>query len=272
MAMGIRNIQAKRWKGWSAAQRAIASAWSRPECGCAFGSIEVDVANVLDWKSQQVERVALDPAVLVVRAVAMALRKTPRLNGVMRLGELYLRDSVDVLLATPLEAKAGRGGMGSVVVRNADRKSSLEIAEEVAAGIKRELARQEAYELVDQKMGRWPGKVYRLWLLLMRFVGITLNLRVPGTVRDPSGSCMVANLSGFQFDAVYAPLIPVTGHPLVVTVGPIRERAGVRDGVLVVKRTVVLSATYDHRFGDALLMAAFLETIRSCFEHPGQYL
>ncbi|MEP7246707.1 MAG: dihydrolipoamide acetyltransferase family protein, partial [Gammaproteobacteria bacterium] len=63
---------------------------------------------------------------------------------------------------------------------------------------------------------------------------------------------------------------PVINYPEVAIIGPNRivERPCVRDGVIVVRKMMNLSSSFDHRVVDGYDAAAFIQTIRAMLEHP----
>ena len=92
---------------------AIAAAMSRSkrEIPHYYLSETIPMAHALDWLAQRnaglpiTERIL--PAVLLLKAVALALRRTPELNGFFRDGEFRPATAVHVGVAISLRAGAG---------------------------------------------------------------------------------------------------------------------------------------------------------------------
>ena len=63
---------------------------------------------------------------------------------------------------------------------------------------------------------------------------------------------------------------PVINHPEVAIIAPnaIAERAVVRDGVIVARKMMNLSASFDHRVIDGYDAASFIQRIKALLEHP----
>ena len=80
------------------------------------------------------------------------------------------------------------------------------------------------------------------------------------------GSFTVTNLGAYGIDA-FTPIInpPEAG---ILGVGRISDRAGLRQGELVWRRTVTLSLTFDHRITDGVPAATFLQTIGRIANDP----
>jgi len=67
---------------------------------------------------------------------------------------------------------------------------------------------------------------------------------------------------------------PVINHPDVAIVGTNRivERPMVKNGLVVVRKMMNLSSSFDHRVVDGLHAAEFIQRVRSYLEHPGTML
>jgi 2-oxoisovalerate dehydrogenase E2 component (dihydrolipoyl transacylase) len=63
---------------------------------------------------------------------------------------------------------------------------------------------------------------------------------------------------------------PVINHPEVAIVGVNKmvERPVVRDGIVVIRQIMNLSASFDHRIVDGLRAATFVQGIRALLEAP----
>lgn len=80
------------------------------------------------------------------------------------------------------------------------------------------------------------------------------------------GTFTITNLGMFDVDA-FTPIINVP-ECAILGVGRIKERAVVRDGQIVVRPTVVLSLTIDHRAIDGAPAARFLQRLKQLIEEP----
>ncbi len=63
---------------------------------------------------------------------------------------------------------------------------------------------------------------------------------------------------------------PVINHPEVAIIGPnkIIERPVVRDGVIVVRKMMNISSSFDHRVVDGYDAADFIQRVKALLEHP----
>jgi pyruvate dehydrogenase E2 component (dihydrolipoamide acetyltransferase) len=84
------------------------------------------------------------------------------------------------------------------------------------------------------------------------------------------GTFTVTNLGAFGIDA----FTPILNHPeaAILGIGRMRREPVVRDNQIVVRDTVVLSLTFDHRILDGAPAARFLQRLCQLVENPGPYL
>jgi pyruvate dehydrogenase E2 component (dihydrolipoamide acetyltransferase) len=80
------------------------------------------------------------------------------------------------------------------------------------------------------------------------------------------GTFTITNMGMFDVDA-FTPIINMP-ECAILGVGRIRERAVARDGQVVVRPTVVLSLTVDHRAVDGAPAARFLQRLKQLIEEP----
>ncbi|MCS6797190.1 MAG: 2-oxo acid dehydrogenase subunit E2 [Myxococcota bacterium] len=164
---------------------------------------------------------------IIAKAVVAALRRHPMLNATLdeAAGEIVLRREYHIGIATATDA-----GLLVPVVRDADRRSILEIAMEIerlAEGARR------------------------------------------GTLRpqDLVGSTFTITSLGKQ-GGLFA--TPILNMPEVAILGVhrMRERPVVRDGRVEVGKVMLLSLSFDHRIVDGHVGAAFAYELIDYLENP----
>jgi pyruvate dehydrogenase E2 component (dihydrolipoamide acetyltransferase) len=112
-----------------AMRRAIAAAMARSkrEIPHYYLSLTVDVSRALNWLAQENAKrpvtKRLLPAVLLLRAVALALRETPELNGFWKDGAFEPGKGVHVGVAISLR----QGGLVNPAIHDADKKNLDEL-------------------------------------------------------------------------------------------------------------------------------------------------
>lgn len=163
----------------------------------------------------------------IIKAIIEGLRKYPFLNasldeekGVIVLKHYY---NIGIGVATP-------DGLTVVVVKQADKKSILELAQDISR--LSEAARQNKIALEDLR-------------------GSTITITSLGA-------------SGGMFAT------PIINYPEVAILGihKIEPRAVVRDSQIVVRQMMYLSLSFDHRVVDGAIGAEFTATIKKFLESP----
>jgi pyruvate dehydrogenase E2 component (dihydrolipoamide acetyltransferase) len=163
----------------------------------------------------------------VVKAVVAALRKHPKLNATMdeERGELVLHRRHDLGIASATEA-----GLVVPVIRDADRRSLLDLARE----IERLAAETKAGRVRPEDLGRSTFTITSLGALGGLFA------------------------------------TPVLNHPEVAILGlhRIRPTPLAKDGQVVIREVMHVSVTSDHRVVDGHEAAAFAYEVIRTLEDP----
>jgi pyruvate dehydrogenase E2 component (dihydrolipoamide acetyltransferase) len=166
---------------------------------------------------------------LLVKACAIALVRVPQCNASFTPEALVFHRRVDISVAVAVP-----DGLLTPVVRHADRKSVVTIAQEV-----RDLAaRAKAKKLRPDEMS--------------------------------DGTFSISNLGMFGIDAFAAVINPPEGA--ILAVGKIRAEPVVWEGAVVAGQRLALTLSCDHRVVDGAVGAKFLAELRSLIERPTQML
>lgn len=161
----------------------------------------------------------------LLKAVALALRKVPTANASFAGDRILLHQNVDLSVAVAVP-----DGLLTPVVRDADRKSVLEIGKEV-----RELAgRAKNKKLKPEEM--------------------------------TGGTFSVSNLGMFGIEEFSAVINPPEGA--ILAVGAVREVPVVKGGAIVVGRAMKMTLSCDHRVIDGAVGATFLAALKKLLESP----
>jgi pyruvate dehydrogenase E2 component (dihydrolipoamide acetyltransferase) len=167
----------------------------------------------------------------VVKAVVAALKRHPMLNATLddATQEIVLRRYYNVGIATATDA-----GLVVPVIKDADRKSLLDVA--------REIERLAA----DARAGK-------------------------AKLEDVQGSTFTITSLGARGGLLATPII---NFPEVAILGvhQIKERPVVRNGQIVVGEVMLLSLSFDHRVVDGDVGAAFAYDVIGYLEHPDRLL
>lgn len=166
---------------------------------------------------------------LVVKAVAIAIGRAPEVNAQFTSDALVYHRRVDLSVAVAVDE-----GLVTPVVRGADRKSVLQISDEIQALSSRARDRKLA---VEEMTG---------------------------------GTFSISNLGMHGIDEFAAVINPPEGA--ILAVGAIRSEPVVKGDAVVPGKRMKMTLSCDHRVVDGAVGARFLAELRKVLEHPLQIL
>jgi pyruvate dehydrogenase E2 component (dihydrolipoamide acetyltransferase) len=249
-------------------------AWRAPSDPSVYATLVVEADPIEKYVALLREQSGLrvTPTHVVGKAMAIAMRERPDVNAIIRRGRIYVRDTIDVFFQVAFEDGENLAGG---LIRRADEKSVLEIAQELAAeaeGIRRgqHAQSQRATALLSQlspALLRWA-----LALGETLTYDFDLDLGRFGIPYDGFGSCMLTNVASFGVKLAHAPLVPPTRVPFVLTMGVIHEAVVARDGVPAVRRVLPIGVTFDHRLLDGYQAGKLADRFLSVLTQPEREL
>ena len=207
--------------------RQMSLAWQAPQV--AMG-VEVEMTRCLarlDALRRAQPDVRITITALVIRAAALALKVHPGMNARLTERGIELLDAAHVALAVSLDE-----GLGTPVIRDADRKSVVEIAGEA-----------------------------------QRLAAAARDGSLPPSALQ-GGTFTVTNLGMTGIDW----FTPVLNSPQVGILGVSRvtQRAIVRDAAVVPAPLLMLTLVFDHRAVDGYPAAVFLADVRRRLEDASE--
>jgi pyruvate dehydrogenase E2 component (dihydrolipoamide acetyltransferase) len=244
--------------------------WSAPREGNILGRIQVDATEALKYiehlRATTGEKVTVTH--LVGKAIAMGLAVAPGLNGRILFGKFIPHSTIDVTWLVALEDGAN---LAKAKVSDVDKRSLTDVAADLRGRAERLRGGRDA----DFEKSQGPIKMLPMWLLrpvvwLTGWLSAALGVSVPalGIERFPFGSCVVTSVGMFGLDDGFAPFTPFARVPLLVLVGSVKDQPVVVDGQIVIRPTLTITATLDHRFIDGSGAAKFAKTARRILENP----
>lgn len=255
--------------------------WNSGGDPSVYGLLEIDMQEALQYISdlQKSTDVKITPAHLVGKAIAKVLQLRPEINGIIRFNRMYNRNHIDLFYQVNVDGndndKIKSANLSGCVVRNADQLSVIEIAQSIKSqALKARNGNDEHFKNTFQLFRFLPWSLSRLALKIFSFLNYDLNLNLnwAGIPSDPFGSVMITNVGSFGIEVAWAPLVPYSRVPLLLTVGSIKDQAMVVDGQVCIRPVMKIGVTFDHRFMDGVHAAAMSHYFQKCFQDPKGFL
>jgi pyruvate dehydrogenase E2 component (dihydrolipoamide acetyltransferase) len=263
-----------RLRDVSSWRRIAMASWGRANDPTVYGTLRLDAGTALEYLARLREATGVHATMthLVGRAVALALRAYPQINGRIVGRRFYVRDTVDLFFQVAMD-DGGRELSGAKVDR-ADAKDVHEIARELierAQNIR--AARDPQFESTRRTVSRLPqlllGPTVRFFSWLSNDHGIGIDaLQLPP---DQFGSVMITSLGMFGVDVGYAPIFPLANTPLLVLVGEVKDEPVAQGGQVVIRPMINLNVSFDHRFIDGVGASRLARSVRAYFAAPGDH-
>lgn len=259
----------------SPARKLAIGTWHGAGDPSVYGALVVEADAMLAFIEAFRERTGkrLTMSHVMAKVLGEVYEAMPDANALLRWGRIYLREDVAVFFQVAMEDPVtGEVDLSGLVVRDPRRRSLEEIVDLFERGAAAVRAGKDAEKERTRQMFRWiPGILVRSILDALSFYLYTLNLdgRILGVPRDTFGAALVTNVGSLGLDEAYAPLVPYTRAPLVISLGGIRrELLPDEQGQPRVARTLRIGATFDHRILDGVHAARMAKVVQRCFADP----
>jgi pyruvate/2-oxoglutarate dehydrogenase complex dihydrolipoamide acyltransferase (E2) component len=246
--------------------------WRNAKDPSVYGTMDIDVTACLshiEELNKNPEGIKVTITHLVGKAIANCFARHPDINCVLRLGRLYPRKNVDVFFQVATDTKGV--DLSGVTVRQADKKTILEIASEMQGKVTR-IRKEGDLEFKKTKgtMKFIPGFLVACVLDLVGFIMYGLNIWSPilGTPRDGFGSVMVTNVGSLGLGLSFAPLLSYSRVPILFALSAIEDKPVVKDGMIVIAPVIQIGVTIDHRVVDGVHGGHMARSLRNFFANP----
>lgn len=239
-----------------------------------YGTMQVRMEKALEYMEAFRKKTGIRLTVthLVTKATAEALRRCPDANAILRWNRIYLRKQVTLSVLVVQEDQGDdKVDLTAAKIEDADKKSLLQIAQEMQATIDRVRKRKDkALESGKGTVQKIPFMFMNAFLKLLSFVMYTLNIDLSsaGMPRDAFGSATITNVGSLGLDTAYVPLVPYTRVPIFVAPGAVKDVPVVENGQVIPGKLMNVNASFDHRFIDGLHAAVLSKTFQELFQDP----
>jgi len=268
------NLELEPARGLSTHRRLALGTWRTAYDPSVYGSLTLRMDPALAYLDafRAATGRHLTITHLMARAAAAVFERIPEANSILRAGRLYRRRRIGVFFHVAMkDAATGRLDLSGATIHDPERKSLIEICDELEARFARVRAdRDGALSRTRRLFARLPLRAMPALLELTSFASYTLNLDLgwAGVPRDAFGSVMITNVGTLGLEEAYVPLVPYSRVPLLLALGAIRETPVARGGAVAVEHMMKLCATLDHRVLDGAHAAAMAEVMRAWIEDP----
>lgn len=246
------------------------STWDAPREGNIYGKLTLDVGKTLEWleKARATTGEKITVTHMVGKAIGLALKREPTLNGRIAWGKFVPHDSVALAYLVTMEDGSD---LAKVKIDQIDQKTLPQIARELKERATRVRKGQDS----EFEKSKGLLKLLPTWILkpVVRFTGwltgaLGVSMPALGLEAFPFGSAIVTSVGMMGLDEGFAPPTPFAHAPLLVLVGAVREAPVVKDGQIVAAKLLTITATIDHRFIDGYQGAILAKAVREVFESP----
>jgi pyruvate dehydrogenase E2 component (dihydrolipoamide acetyltransferase) len=240
-----------------------------------YGWLDLDVSRALPYLAERSRdtnsKITLTH--LVGKALALAIADCSDVNAIVRRGRhIYTRSTIDIFFQVAYESG---GNLSGAKVSEANTKPLDHIAAELT-GRARAIRAKQSHELSrsDASLGGVPPMLRKLALRAIEtaIYDWGLNLSRFGVPDDGFGSAMVTNVAMFGLPHGFAPLVPFSRVPIVLTVGEVRDAAVVEQGEVVVRPVLSVGVTLDHRVLDGYQAGKLAQRFCEVMRDPAQFV
>lgn len=228
------------------------------------GDLKVGMVNTIDMSSAVRLRQATSGkpsyTALVVRAVALALRRHPEANRLIMPGWLGRRliqlDAVDIAVAVERDTPGREQAACSAIIRNADAKAPVALTRELVALAGPSEPTWCAFRSILSHLPPWlavrvmsmPGWSPAMW------------------VRHRGGAVLVSSPAKYGVDTMVGNWL----WPIGISFGLVKERPWVEAGQLVVRPTMDLTMSFNRCIIAGAPAARLMATISSLLSNAEQ--
>jgi len=261
--------------GPAAPKRCIDSEWGSSKGGSSIFRFPIELKKLLRYleNKRQKSGVEINVTHVTIKAVAIAMREHPALNGHLCLDKFYRNlDRPSIAYICPSVGEA----LAATLVKQADLKAVDAVAVELKDGLEMSMTGNEPFTRRRREiLSMLPSFLTPIIETLFSFIGSQLGISLPqfGIKRFPLGNCVVVTPP--SEGSVEMEVDITNGHnshnlsPIVITVGGIRVQSGyMKDKQMAARPVLHMSASIDLRCVSLYEAKNFVERIQQLMRDP----
>jgi pyruvate/2-oxoglutarate dehydrogenase complex dihydrolipoamide acyltransferase (E2) component len=203
---------------------------------------------------------------LAAQGCAKMIQENPEVNTLIIFGKVYPRLETSIFFQVASD-KEGKDLTGHVV-RNIDKMNLDDIKNDLnQAGRRIKSGDDFNYKKVKSQMRLVPDILITFIINIYGFILYKLNIWSPalGAPKDAFGSMMITNIGSLGMQRAYVPLVGYSNCPLILALGKVYQRVGVKDNKPVVESVMDCCWTLDHRVLDGVVGAKMAKSFERYF-------
>lgn len=263
--------------------------WKKANDPTAFGQFDFNVTQTLvfleelnrlaqkhaNQQGQTLPKITMTH--LLVRMAGLMLETYPAINGIIKWGRIYLRNSIDVFLQVAVPNKDTlRDNLSGAKISDANQKTVAQIAFELEHQAKKIRENKDILFSKNFQLAKMlPIFLLRFLVKIQSFLVYELGLHLPkiGLINDPFGSLMITSVGSLGIPPALAPLVPISRCPLIICVGRVEKKPIVTTNDTIVAAPILsICCTLDHRFIDGLMGSRMFKLFKEMVENPEKHL
>jgi pyruvate/2-oxoglutarate dehydrogenase complex dihydrolipoamide acyltransferase (E2) component len=249
------------------------SSWSPPNEPNIYGVLECDVTNALSYIKEIREKTGKHITLthIVIKAIGLAIKETPSVNGKLFLGRFIPYETIDVGCLVAID---GGRDLANAKITNVDKRSVIDIYEALKEKAdKLRQGKDQDFNKVNKTLQLFPVFILRYIVYLGGFLSTSLGCDIPflGIRRHPFGSCLVTSVGMMGLDLAFVPQLPPARVPILVMIGASSKKPIVENDQIVIKDMITITATLDHRFLDGSQAANLATKTRQVILNPSKF-
>tara|TARA_B100000674_G_scaffold494924_1_gene520780 strand:+ start:1418 stop:2329 length:912 start_codon:yes stop_codon:yes gene_type:complete len=267
----VRNLEIEKATRVSTFRKIAIGSWKTVGDPSVYGTMELTMDKALEYIAQFREQTGIRLTVshLMAKAAGHAIVEVPEINSILRFNRIYRRKTIGIFFQVVMKDANGEIDLSGTTVYDVQHKDMPTIVREFEEKVT--LVRERKDPNLEKTRGIFKHVPYLFMNAMMNVIGFlayTLNLKLPGTARDPFGSMLITNVGSLGIDQAYVPLVPYSRVPIILAIGATNKVPVVEDDEVVIRQRLKVNATFDHRFIDGAHIAKMAEVFRRCFSDP----